>query len=383
MSAIDFNNGKACFYEIKEHTRGERASAFDDGNIGRWSYINNEEQKFLIIPLENDRFNIVSLKDGRYWTVQDYAVNASIELQPARIPDGDSIVNPDNDFQRFQLVLRNSNIQDEVYNIVEFTRNEYVAVSEGWLDNGNFIRWGGSSNHKSRLFSFIQKCKTPPKNIPVIQKLSKPPQLQDFTPPTINATAPVTIEVEVLPFYLVDKHFDINTRNLQFQSCPYYFLRREVYWKLCDNELYPGYIEYDGVSHNKKYKFEITKGFSKQEKEEIKTYFSKKTTIGGKFKLLGKIEELKLEAEGNIKFENTSGEETINSTIIADSRGRKALMEIEFKPGFKTAHAYWQRIEILSLLDPNKPVDSPIAEWELKTNLIDIESKYEKVSSSD
>ena len=379
MSTLNLDNGKACFFEIKEYTKGERAAVMNDGNIARWSYTNDDKQKFLLIPLGNDKVNIVSLHDGRFWTVSEYAANASVELQPA-LRDNNGEKNPDNPRQRFQLVPNHSSgKKSDVFNIVEFTENELVAVSTGWFDNGNFIRWGGSPNDEEKLFSFRQMCVPIPANplTNMHQAFPESPRLEGFRPPAKNRTEPVIVDSEIWPFYLIDNHFDVNNRHLQFRSVPYYIMRQEVYWQAASEP----YLEHDGVSVETERTIEITKGVTERQVEEIKKYFKTTTTVGVGLKLVAKIMSLMGEAGGNIKVSEESGEETKTLREVKEISDRKVSLKVHLKPGVRVAYAHWQRIDRFTLLDP-KNLDRPIFSWEIPSNKIDVRVIRQQLSTA-
>ena len=360
---MNFEDGNACSYEIVEYTRNERIASLPDGNIARWSVTGTDEQKFLFIPLGNDKLNIVCLADGRFWTVSGYALNASVERQLAI--GG----NPDNKFQRFQTVSHRGS--PSVFNILEFTAGEWVSVSGGAFDNGNVIRWGGSPDDKERQFSFIKHSVDKP-TLPVVKEnFPDPPPLKKFSPPVVNSTEPVITSAEILPFYLINDHFNVNQRHIQFNSNPYYFLQKESYWQVPLDQ--PPYIEYNGVANNHKKTITIKKSLTRVEKEEIKKTLNNKVGVGLKLGLMGELFGIiKGSLEGSINFENSTGTERKRIQEISLTSEETSVIEISFSRGEKVAYTFWQLVERWSILDPKRP-DSPIKSWTIPTNRIDVE----------
>lgn len=339
---------RACVYEIVEYTRGERAAVLHDNNIGRWSYVDEDKQKFLLIPNEFDEntYNIVSIYNGDYWTIVSYDFpffHWTVRL--AEPIDNDPI----NKWQSFQLVFRSdlSNGSRNVFNIREFTEDEYVSCGDGGVHDGNFLRWGGDSSERSKLFSFIEFPVPKPPVSFYIHQHNSPPEQASLNSPSPTETERVTVDARILPFHAITP-LSPRTRQNQFRANPYYVYRKEAFWRLGGDI---AFLEYDGFS-NQSRRYTIKSGIKRSEAEAMETTWKSTITWGIKGVLGSSLlwDTLKLSGEVNFRHTNEYTEKVTRSRSYEASEERVTEFDVSFTPGKRSVMAFWQLVERHSLI---------------------------------
>jgi hypothetical protein len=205
------NPNKCCFYRIQECTKNEFVGVAPTGNILRWLRVNGDEQRWLILPVDNDKCKIMTKMNGEYMSVGS---NGNI-LRWAETAGKEQLFS-----------FKNGN--NGYWNIQEGTKNEYVSV--GW--DGNILRWAWSGGNDQRF-----------RLVPEQEQLPPTPRVGAYAPNTIpdipRVTSLAVPPPERSPYYLIgevilpatyvnDSYYSDRIR--QVENNPYYILCRERYW---------------------------------------------------------------------------------------------------------------------------------------------------------
>lgn len=205
----------AAFFIIRDHTDKNTCVAVGgDGNILRWGLSGKDDQLWLVLPLGDRKYRLMTKTDGKYMAVGS---------------DG-NILRWDfakNQTQEFQLV--NEDSDGKTMNIQEPTRDEFVAVGTF----GNIVRWSKSNDNDQR-FTFEPSNPAAPPAMPVIQ--APPGQIGDI--PRLTSTdystlpemsEPRVVGASLVPATLVNDP-SYSDKTEQMKRNPYYIAVRRQYW---------------------------------------------------------------------------------------------------------------------------------------------------------
>jgi Insecticidal Crystal Toxin, P42 len=270
------------FFRIREFTKNEFVAVGSDGNILRWSASNGDDQLWLVIPVGDRSYRIMTKQNGEYM-----AVGSDGNIRRWKSVEGPT--------QVFRLV----NGDTDTFNIQEGTENEFVAVGS----NGNILRWAksGGVDQKFRFEPWKAKGK------PVLPKVdAEPGQIGDvprlkgfdFTE-LPETTKPKTVAFSVIPATSVyDPAY--SDKIAQMEANPYYVARRSQYWSRNGAHGYayehqPGGSDY----FEKKLVYEASSTTSQTIEETTGTKFS----VEGGFSLSGVRKGISGTMSGGVSYE--------------------------------------------------------------------------------
>ena len=326
-------------YRIREGTNNEFVAAGSDGNILRWKETSEPSQEWLFQPMGKGRYHIITCQTTR--TNERMAVGSTGNVVVWTPKEEES--------QYFKLERIPST---DKFRFMEFTRNEYVAVGR----NGNILRYALNPNQESFNFRIepVGLPPTPPAltpgqyepdQIPIFPRL----QSYDITPPI---KSPIYLIGEsIVPAFHVGDHKYFSKAN-QYDSNPFYVLRREQYWKRQALE------EYDGHSSNRK-KVTVKTGISSTESTSMEDTIKMTMGASSSFKFAPEIgfDGLSLKGpENSQSFTSELSKElkmtTSSSTTVMEERTEE--QELHFKEGTRAVIALWTLVDSFTLFGMDK-----------------------------
>lgn len=329
-----------CYFNIKELTKNEYVAVGSNGNILRWKATGNNDQKWIIVPIDGDgNFNIITVQNGEYMSVGS---NGNILRWGEK----------DNKTQWFSFV--DQRIEDGAYNIQEHTKNQYVAVGS----NGNILRWKHTGKNDQRFILEPINIIKPSKNEPKQTVGEKKYEENQIPAPPVNnnidygpkeESDKYLIDIEILPSVLVNDPNRIHILQ-QVEECPYYFLVRNRFWrKVYDKKLFPDMV--DEVTTV------ITEGASRTDIHQIETtvgvVVNAKGDAGGKdAKVSGE-----LSAQYSWTKQELSRQEFKTEESITETKSTQISINSECRV------VGWQTVDEYVLYDYD---DQVIDKWEMK-----------------
>lgn len=339
-----------CFYKIKEFTKGELVSVGSDGNILRWGETGEDTQKWLIVPIDNDRCKIITKQNGEYMSIDPFGNIRRWALVP--------------DEKQNEQIFKFVNPDDQGrYNIQESTKNEFVAVGS----NGNILRWAESHQDDQR-FQLIQDnppIKPQPRKSEVEPgDIGDIPRLTGYDAKLPEKTQLILVGETIIPSVMINDN-RYSDKLSQFLACPYYKLSRYQYW---DRRTGRGaLLDHDGKTETTR-TIEVTTGISETESLTVEKTVGFKITIGLGFNFEGG-------ATASLGFEITNELKTTYSTETTKMKETTRRITWQFKIGKRTLKALWSLVDHYELR--RAPDDSEVTSWEITLDDTQKEDAYQ------
>ncbi len=276
---------KSTFFRIREFTKNEFVAVGDNGNILRWGETKGDEQVWLVIPVGERSYRIMTKQNGEYMAVgsDGNILRWGFEDKPTQV---------------FRLV----NGDTDTFNIQEGTKNEFVTVVRKPF-GANVRRWA-KTNKDDQKFKFEPWGEKPKPDLPKPEaepgRIGDVPRLTgfDFTELPM-ATEPKTVAyATVLATCVYDPAF--SDKIAQMNGNPYYVMERSQYWSREADHGYayehqPG----DAAEFQTKVVHEVTSSSSQSIEHTIGTKFS----VKGGFSVGGERAGIKGTMSGEMAYE--------------------------------------------------------------------------------
>lgn len=234
----------AAFFRIRDHTYDTTCVAVGgNGDILRWDLNGKDDQLWLVLPLGERSYRLMTKSNGEYMAVVDGGNIRRWEYvnEPAQV---------------FKLV--NEMADKKTMNIKETTKDEFVAVGTF----GNIERWA-KTDGDDQIFTFEPVDAAPRPALPMTE--ASPGQIGDI--PRLTSidfsSLPETSEPKIVAAALVPATLvhdpTYGDKIKQMESNPYYIAVRRQYWSRESSHGYAyEHAKGETVTFTKKIAYEVT-----------------------------------------------------------------------------------------------------------------------------
>lgn len=339
------NTEVTCGYRIVEGTKNEYVAVGSDGNILRWGFVDEPQQEWLIYPInpktpgddtEAPADRVVRYRIQTFDNEEFMAVGSDGNIRRWSEVDEPA--------QEFRFV----DLGDGWYNIREGTEDEYVTTE--WL--GNIFRWARLTGEAEVQQKFrlepIRVVPKPEATTPMAEygEIADFPNLSsvDELPP--RTTEETLVSEEILSALVVAPDPNRHPSKVsQVASNPYYRLSLYQYWDAAEID---DKIELLG-RETREYTIETYRGFARSEVERMETVVGH-TLRAGVSVTGGK--QGKGSATARLEYEYKNLTTQVRSSDTSYQEWRKLTNTIKFAPqGEKTVVLCWKRYDVYRLTD--------------------------------
>jgi hypothetical protein len=308
----------------------------DGANCVQWRYVDKDNHKFLIFPLDND-YVIIAKHSGKGLAItgggsQDGA--NCVQWSYADKANHQFLLEPLNGSNTYKIICKHSD-------------KGLAIAGEGSQDGANCVQWSyaDKANHQFRL----ETVRTYFDPATLRQSVAKPgripdfPRLESYTTWLPEETDAVVIGETLIPFFLVeDVHL---TPDRQAKVTPYYILTREQYW------VKQFEIEHSGA-YARRHTYRSLVGMSETESKTITETLGVSVTAEAGFSFAGASASLSTTVSRELQVSSTSNRTRIQEHEETETR--------EYPAGKKFTLAGWVLTDRYTL---NRLNGTQVSKW--------------------